>query len=65
MASIATAFILTTIDKIIERANEVKVCEDHTKLITTSLKNIPKKSNLIFELVLNYINGYRDSWSHQ
>ncbi|CAF1210204.1 unnamed protein product [Rotaria sordida] len=45
MAFIATTSILTTIDKIIERANEVKVCQDHMKLVTTSLTRLQHRLN--------------------
>ncbi len=49
MASIATASIVTKIDKIIERANEVKVCEDYTKLITTSLTRLRHRLAILDE----------------
>ncbi|CAF4096500.1 unnamed protein product [Rotaria sp. Silwood2] len=45
MASLATASILTIVDKIIERANEVKVCQDHMKLIITSLTRLQHRLN--------------------
>ncbi|CAF2149926.1 unnamed protein product [Rotaria magnacalcarata] len=43
MASLES--IPTTIDDIIQRANEVKVCQDHFKLITTSLARLRNELN--------------------
>ncbi|CAF4930573.1 unnamed protein product, partial [Rotaria sp. Silwood1] len=37
--------ISTAIDNIIQRANEVQVCQDHLKLITTSLTRLRRKLN--------------------
>ncbi|CAF3536379.1 unnamed protein product [Rotaria sp. Silwood1] len=45
MASIANESILTAVDKIIERANEVKVCQDYMKLITISLTRFRHRLN--------------------
>lgn len=44
--------MLTTIDKILERASLVKVCEDHTKLITTSLTRLRQRLTLLDETCL-------------
>ena len=43
MASVATASILPTIDKILERASEVKMCQDHTELIATTLTRLRQR----------------------
>ena len=43
MASVTS--IPTTIDDIIQRANEVKVYQDHFKLITTSLARLRNELN--------------------
>ncbi|CAF5112786.1 unnamed protein product, partial [Rotaria sp. Silwood1] len=37
--------VSTAIDNIIQRANEVQVCQDHLKLITTSLTRLRRKLN--------------------
>ncbi|CAF1097185.1 unnamed protein product [Rotaria sordida] len=37
--------VSTSIDNLIQRTNEVKVCQDHFKLITTSLTNIRRTFN--------------------
>ena len=52
MVSIATASMLTTIDKILDRASEVKVCEDHIKLISTSLTRLRQRLTLLDETCL-------------
>ncbi|CAF4185911.1 unnamed protein product, partial [Rotaria sp. Silwood2] len=44
MASIAST-ISTTIDNIIQRANEVQVCQDHMKSITTNLTRLQHRFN--------------------
>lgn len=45
----ATASVLLTIDQIVERANKVKVCQDHLKLITTSLTRLRQRLTTLDE----------------
>ncbi|CAF1283491.1 unnamed protein product [Rotaria sordida] len=49
MASVTS--IPTTIDDIIQRANEVKVCQGHFKLITTSLARLRNELNNTIEIL--------------